>query len=239
VKQRPREFDLGAVNTLLIAAVLSYAVVRAATGEGIHLTRSVSAQVGDLLSFSLTCALLSYGTVEALKRVMRVRGRIQLWQTRRRLGDTAFKQLLALLGLPASGQETLRMFNLPTEQLSAQLATAADVGLTAGSTYEILITTLARTLPETKDPDSDAAFLRAQRVRAGIDRLQISLGEQWRRSIQGAAMWIAGLYGIGLVHAADLPDRTEPRYVLVALLLGEPIAWTLRDAAALLERARR
>jgi hypothetical protein len=260
MKRRLPESPIGIANAALIVAILLYAVIRAATGEGVHLTDSVSAQAGNLLAFSLMCGLLAYGTLETTKRITRLRAWLQLQQTRqwlttRKHGSRAFNQLLELLGLYAFGPDTLRVFDLPVEQLAAQIGGATDVALNDRTKYQILITTLASPTPyeqleeadmpsehkplEPTDAEHEEDFLFAQRVRAGIDRLQISLGEQWRRAVQGATIWIAGLYGIGLVHAADLPGRAEPRYVLAALLLGGPIAWTLRDAAALLERARR
>jgi hypothetical protein len=242
--------DISGANRVIIGAILVYAVVRAVIGEGIHLTGSVSGQVGDLLSFSLTCALLSYGTVEGLKRVVQLRGWFQLRETRRWLSvrqRNAYWELLKLLRVSGSGAERLRVFNLPVEQLSAQIGTAVDRALDASPEYSELIESLAgadawsgahglKSAPAVDDSD---ALLLTQGVRAGIDRLQIFLGEGWRIAVQGASMWIAGLYGIGLVQAAHLSDRSEPRYVLAALLLGGPIAWTLRDGAALLERARR
>jgi hypothetical protein len=124
--------------------------------------------------------------------------------------------------------ESKRVFNLPIEQLAGQIGAAADVALTARAEHPALISALAgEKAPEDSvapppSREDDAAYRLAQRVRAGVDQLQISVGERWRQYVQGGAIWISGLYGIGLTHAADHPVAAEPRYVLAALVLGGP-----------------
>jgi hypothetical protein len=146
-----------------------------------------------------------------------------------------------------------RVFNLPIERLAAQISSAVDVALVSPDRYRSLIGALvggeagrkissSRSVleffkQESEGTDDDSRFELAQRVRAGLDQLQISLGEKWRLYVQGAALWIAGLYGIGLSHADD--SSSESRYVLSALVLGGIFAWLARDLAAAVERARR
>ncbi len=63
----------------VLAAVLWHAVVRASETDGLHLqTGPVSSQVGDLLWFSLLCALLASATIELAKRLTYARGRLQM-----------------------------------------------------------------------------------------------------------------------------------------------------------------
>ena len=265
------------LNAWLIAVVITYAVVRALTGSGLHLASgSVSAQVRDVLWFSLLCGLASFATIEVIKRLSDVRGRYQLRLTTAWLyarshyagtGSVPFEELLGAMGFtpdPMPG-EVLRAFNLPAEQLSAQISGAADVALTRPDEFPDLVSCLVgrpSTTPSTRskeppvatddavtDPhvssqtrlpnESDIFYEDAQLVRAGVDHLQIILGERWRTLIQGAAVWIAGAYGIGLTHAAQLPNNAEPREVLAALMIGGPIAWIARDLSALIERLRR
>jgi hypothetical protein len=144
-----------------------------------------------------------------------------------------------------------RTFNLPTEKLAAQISSAADVALAAPGRYEALLEGLTgrrdlvasevtrRAKPSSTDPGelSEAPYELAQLIRAGIDQLQISLGERWRRLVQGAALWIAGLYAIGLTAWAD--SDAKPRFIVAAVLVGGPFAWLVRDFAAVLERSRR
>jgi hypothetical protein len=154
------------------------------------------------------------------------------------------------MGLFGGPGEAARVFNLPTEQLAAQVSAAADVALTTKKeSYAALLDALVGPLrvdesEAKKDPrlsPEDEEMVFAQRVRAGVDQLQISLGERWRTYIQGAALWIAGVYGIVLIHASSgsAEDRAEPRFVLAALLLGGPLTWLIRDITAVIERARR
>lgn len=66
------------MGVVVIVSVLVYATVRAAQTNGIALQHgSVSAKVGDLLSFGLLCGLMSYATVEVTKRLTTARGRFQ------------------------------------------------------------------------------------------------------------------------------------------------------------------
>jgi len=244
-----RRLDVALANAVPIVLVLGYVVWQAISRHGIDLKRgSVSSQARDVLWFSLLSGLATYATIETLKRVFRVRGLYQRWQTERRLEATdpnAYQQLLDALGLRRDDE--LRVFNLPTEQLTAQIGTAADLALTNPRDLSGLVKGLGGPLPEeleayvsagnTKEPRNDLRLQLAQRMQLGIDRLQISLSEQWRRTIQGAALWISGIYGIGMIHAAHLTD--EPRYVFAAVLFGGPLAWLFRDFAAVIERARR
>jgi hypothetical protein len=143
-----------------------------------------------------------------------------------------------------------RVFNLPTEQLAGQVGAAADIAMTPPDRgrYSKLLSSLIGAPPSTSwlsaasadaASNEDEAIEYAQRIRAGVDQMQISISERWRRYLQGGAMWISGLYGIGLTHAADLPAKSEPRYVLASLLLGGLFSWVARDLAAVIERARR
>jgi hypothetical protein len=268
------------VNVVLIAAVVAYAFMEAIRGDGIQLAEgSVSTQARDLLWFAVVCGLASFATIETLKRIAGIRGlfnrrQLEIWLEERtpqgRGADVALHELLDAMGLgdPVSQEQDedasrgavnrgdyKRVFNLPVEQLAAQISSAVDVAVLSPERYRSLIGTLiggeagmkvAASLEQVKSADKraddegaddDRRFQLAQRVRAGVDQLQISLGERWRQYVQGAALWIAGLYGIGLAHAAD--RSTESRYVLAALLLGGLFAWLARDVAAVIERMRR
>jgi hypothetical protein len=86
--------------------------------------------------------------------------------------------------------------------------------------------------------ENDAqSFQLAQRARAAIDSLQLSVGERWRRSVQASAVLVAGLAGL-LIQLAH-PSDSRWLYVLSATLIGGPLAWTIRDLAAAIERWRR
>lgn len=232
------------VNTGAVLAILVYAAVfadgRVALERG-----SVSHQVGDLITFALACGAAAFATIEILKRLFGLRGLYQRRQTERWLEERAdmhetdghaFEELTWAMGINASHGEVARTFNLPAELLVAQIGNAAELALASGR-HQSLIETLAGTdrSPEPSDAEDELADT-AQRLRAAVDQLQISLTERWRRYVQGAALWIAGLFGIGLLDTHN-PDR--PRFVLAAVLVGGPFAWLIRDLVATIERARR
>ena len=253
----------GSINIVLVGAVLVYAATVSPGGVALA-DESVSQQIGDVLAFSLLCGLASFATVEVLKRLIGLRGLYQrrqtlLWLDERTGGKgmAAMDQLLDAMGLcgagrPRSEQASLRVFNLPTEQLAGQVGAAADVALaTTGphdGRYRWLLGALANepAFPSQEPPFHDSRearheedFQRSQRIQAGVDQLQISLGERWRRYVQGAALWISGAYGIALVHTSSAAHGSASRYVFAALLLGGTIAWVARDLAAAVERWRR
>jgi hypothetical protein len=260
-------------NGVLVACVILYAALVAPGGIALG-PGSVSEQIGQLVAFSLLCGGVSFATLEIFKRLVGIRGLFQRRQTRIWLdertggnGQAALDELLTAIGLrgvattrQALPSGELRVFNLPTEQLAAQVSGAADVALTTPepSRYQWLISGLTGNpfkpaSAEGRGRQSDQSqssrdsqslpgenYQLAQRVQAGVDQLQISLGERWRRYIQGAALWISGAYGIGLVQGAvSHPYAAEARYVLAALIIGGPFAWIARDLAAVIERFRR
>jgi hypothetical protein len=256
------------LNVYLIALVLGFAVYQAVKAGGVQLGggSSPTSQVQDLIWFGLICGFASFATIETLKRLGGLRGFYQRRQASRWLrersrlagldANAVFAQLLDAMGLArqitssrptTDGRVTRaterRVFNLPTEQLAAQVSSAVDVALTAPGRYGQLLSCLSGDLPQAltaNGPRDDfSTQILARRLRAGIDQFQISLGERWRRYVQGGALWIAGAFGIGLTHAAELPQRSEPRYVLSALLLGGVSAWIFRDVVAVVERSRR
>jgi hypothetical protein len=81
------------------------------------------------------------------------------------------------------------------------------------------------------------SFEMAQRARASIDSLQLSVGERWRRAVQASAVFVAALAGL-LIQLAH-PSDSRWLYILAATLIGGPLAWTIRDLAAAIERWRR
>lgn len=245
--------DLVIVGALPIAGVVAYAIVRLVEEGGLHLAPGpVSAAVRDLLWFALIAGLASYATIEIANRVLRTRGRFQRWQTRRwtdargavwKDDQGAFAELLRAWRTPY--RDSLRTFDLATEQLAAQIGAAVDVALSSPDRYPMLMACFRGERPES-DPAGDSVarvanstsdeFRLAQQVRVGVDQLQIVLADRWRRTVQGAAVWLAGLYGIAIARAQ--PTAVEPRHVLAAVLIGGPIAWLVHDLVALAEHRR-
>jgi hypothetical protein len=189
-----------------------------------------------------------------------------------------FSQLIDGLGLGHQGdlRDQHRLFGLPPDQLSAQVAAVADIGLADATQYPDLLAALTgeyeegewtrvrkdwerylgliRAFPEEpketstpwedrrQDPaevsTSEGEMRRAQRVRSGIDQLQILLTDRWRNNVQLAAIWMAGGFGIGVTYASHVSAHADARYVLAATLLGGVAAWFTRDITAVVERRR-
>jgi hypothetical protein len=87
------------------------------------------------------------------------------------------------------------------------------------------------------DSDDSGSFQAAQRARASIDSLQLAVGERWRRSVQATSVLVAGLAGL-LIQLAQ-PSENRWLYIMAATLIGGPLAWTIRDLSAAIERWRR
>jgi hypothetical protein len=239
-----------------------YVLVRASFENSFRLhTGSVSAQARDLLWFALACGLLSFATIECIKRLTYLRAAYHERETRRWLqsrfdqiasnsddGESPFKQLLAAMGIERGDEK--RIFNLPSEQLSAQVSAAADLALTAPrSDYAGYRYFLASVTGDKRDLDLESAsktdreqeaddLRRGQQVRIGLDQLQVALRDRWRRYLWGAGLWISGAYGVGLAFAGNREAVEGPRHVLAALVLGGVVAAVARDLTAIVERLR-
>lgn len=165
------------------------------------------------------------------------------------LGFHAWIQMLDTMGV--EHDSITRTFNLPNEQLAALVSSAADAALSSGR-GAAFPAALARVPPQVIEDASHAMRVRSrdsieptyaalvtQRVHSGVDQLQISLGGRWRRYVQSAAVWIAGAYGIALAHGRGFRVVDAGHLVLVAVIIGGPLAWVLRDVDAVVERNRR
>jgi len=163
----------------------------------------------------------------------------------------------AILG--GFAQHELRhVFDLPIEQLSAQIGFAADLGLTRPqSNAELLLALMGpdrlsdidSLLPPQRivdgrvirtHSDNDTAYANvAQGVRAGIDLMQISLGQRWKRGVRSSAVVVSGVIGVVAVFFVRISWPTRGLFALAALVLGSFFAWLTRDLTAIVERVRR
>lgn len=175
--------------------------------------------------------------------------------------STAAAEELEAVLLGGFAQHDLqRVFNLPVEHLCAQVSAAADAALSRPDQYAELLLALAGpsslTSIDTLAPpdnvtngrihrkrpssvDSQSLALLAEGTRAGIDLLQISVGDQWRRTVRGAAVLLSGLFGAFgalLIHESA---SSRLLYILAALIFGGFFAWVIRDLTAIAERLRR
>jgi hypothetical protein len=259
-------------NAVFLLGILVYAIVRAVERGANLSSASVSGQTGDVLAFAALCGVLAYATVEIAKRLMNVRGAMQIaltrdWLARREGPKEASWSLAALLdamGYQDAASEasadrptlaptalaapTLRdVFNLPPDQLVAQIASAVDGAIASpdryGSVLQAVLGYTPRSLPHSPSSKVEAPALAfdpadTQALRAALDTLQTELTARWRRTVQAAALWVAGAYGIVASFAGGLDGANQARYLFAALILGGPIAWVIRDLTATLERIR-
>ena len=171
----------------------------------------------------------------------------------------AAEELEAVLLGGFAQQELQRVFDLPIEQLCAQIGSVADRAITQPHLYaELLlaltgptglddIDSLAPPLTVDEDgriyrtfqPDTSAYSLVAQGVRTGIDLMQISVGQRWRRGVRSSAVVICGIFATVGVLFAQITWSTRALFVLTALVLGGFFAWLVRDLTAIVERIRK
>ncbi len=174
--------------------------------------------------------------------------------SQRKLAEEELQE--ALLG--GRAEYALRdVFDLPIEQLCAQISSAADLAITEPERNAELL--LGLTGPTgLKDIDQLAPAKRivdgrierepskekpaypqvAQGVRTGIDVMQISVGQRWRRGVQGSAVLISGILGVIGVFFARVAWPTRGLFILAALVFGGFFAWLIRDLTAIVERIR-
>ncbi|MCX5061399.1 hypothetical protein OOK12_31050 [Streptomyces sp. NBC_00452] len=242
-----------------IVGYVIYAAVR--VGQFRLAAGPISAQVRDVLWFSFLCGAACAATIEVAKRIFRLRGiyqrrQVNRWMAQRtpEISQKACDDLSALMG---GTDRSTYATDLPIEQLVAQISTAVDIALTRPSRYRFLLACLAGDKNLSKllndgggsptddegaaDGEGATAAMSVyymQRVQAGVDQLQVSVGERWRHYVQATAVWVSGAYGVALSSAGSSWDA-RPRYIIAALIIGGPLAWILRDITAVIERWRR
>jgi hypothetical protein len=203
-------------------------------------------------------------TVEIAKRLVGLRSvyqrrQVELWLWEKAEGRPSYLIALAdldqALGLATGAERSSvsesvsqnnakrrrrTLFDLPIGQLVAQISAAIDTGFADPNRYQALLSVLVGEsfLTERRANVSGSDRMReSQQIRTAIDQLQISVGERWRRYVQGTALWLSGLYGFALAFLLNIPGRSV--YVLSALFIGGLFSWIARDVASGVERWRR
>jgi hypothetical protein len=138
-------------------------------------------------------------------------------------------------------------FNLPAEQLTAQVAAAAERALQQPRGYDALIDALHPGARQRKRLDGEgmADLHREERaelaygVASAVDQLQIRLTGRWRQYVRVTAVWLAGLCALVFALVVRTPGLHSATFVLAALAFGGFFAWLARDVCAAIERLRR
>jgi hypothetical protein len=272
VLETPRSLAAGRWAYLLAlllpaAAIVALAFFAATRLTRIDLTATATGGLPTAALALLTVAMLSGGgamiLIETAKRLFGLRGRFQRrmvfnWLAERG-GDAAEIEFTRTLVRSGSRADTVHLFDLPIDQVSAQLAAAADlalatpwestaflVGLTGERGLVEFVTERRTAGPERAAPlggGDDPRLERAQtelahRVRSGLDLVQISVGQRWRRTVRTYAVALSGVLGFAVTGFAGTPGSQRATLTLVALLFGGFFAWFARDLVAAVERLR-
>lgn len=166
---------------------------------------------------------------------------------------SAIEGLLAALNIDStagrrSGAGVGTVFNLPAEQLAAQISGAVESACQDPVTYRRLLEALDKAPqdPETgpggtgiPDPVEEIDAERAMRLSQAVDELQIHLAGRWRHYVRATTWWLAAVIGSVLAALGTTAGVHTRLAVLACLVLGGFVAWTARDLTAVVERARR
>lgn len=177
---------------------------------------------GDIAAVSLLSGVSAFATIEVLKRTTSIRGLMQRWFVQTwsyRSGHRyEVRDLVADLRFTS--------YDLPVEQLAAQIAAAAE------------LTAMRRRSQEDDSSRHGDAFFQAQTLRVVIDDLQLDVGRRWRRFVQATALWLNGLYGLLYSGRATEVYGSRLLYTVAAIGVGGTAAWVIRDVTAAIERRR-
>lgn len=304
----PAVVALGAMATIVVVDVFDRLSIQRANSPG---------QSRDLLAFALLCGVISFAAIEMVKRLLPVRGAVQRtalrqWWIRRARSvavspSTSWDELGRVMvlgstssipGVPSGTGRRLSawsMFNVPIQQLCAQLANVAEASLIEPALHLQLYYFLTRSPGDTQDlrclvgdavadladderwiverslagdlplpelsnliPDSvrqmgvaeriltelgipspeDAGSIRAsQQAETTLNSIRLTVGTSWKSSVEAAAVLLAGLAGLLIGLASSSQGRWL--LVMVAAVIGGPLAWTISDAIAALRNWRR
>jgi hypothetical protein len=160
-------------------------------------------------------------------------------------------------------------FNLPTEQLVAQISAALERCTQNPDQYTALLQAFApgvdldrptddvepsgsgassgkrrrrRRKPDGEPPASRPDSRRldfAEESALTLDQLQTMMGGTWRAAVRAVACLLSGGFAAWAVGSNQFLEVNSNAYILTSLVLGGFLAWTARDVAAIIERLRR
>ncbi|MDQ4490834.1 hypothetical protein RBS60_11570 [Sinomonas sp. ASV486] len=169
-------------------------------------------------------------------------------------GKTAIMELLSVAGVVGYQQiskyytrgrsfgtvlEGLIVFDLPIEQLTAQVAQAADAALEHPQGYPALTVALFGS-PRSLEADSENIDLSAAvSIRRSLDLFQISIGQRWRRYISASPLALSGLFALAMTSLGPRNSNGFFLTTVAAVFIGGYLSWLTRDLSAGIERWRR
>jgi hypothetical protein len=204
-----------------------------------------STMAGQMIAVAAVAGVASMAVVQVVKSLFGLRGLYQQRQVKRWIegrpgGRRGYQQFLDVLTPADAGDEERSersyLFDLPIEQLCAQVSGAADLALESpnGEYVDFLNSLAGKSLTDARGNQIQSSHS----IRAGIDQLQVSVGHRWRAYIRATAVWLSGLIGIAIVVASPSPAHQRGLDILAAVLVGGFISWFARDITAVVERLR-
>lgn len=246
----------GAFPVAVIAGIAAFGIIEFARGPQGATQQPPADTARHVFIVLLAAGFASMATIQVVKSLLGLRGlyqhrQIWLWFSDESPGpdgkpdDQAYRQLLKALSMSRS-ESAAAIFDLPIEQLSAQISSAADFALTKPDEFKRFLSRLTNEKSEKSVPASPAEPKGTAisdldlhyYVRAGIDSLQATVGYRWRNYVRTTAMWLSGLFGVVIVEASSVPARERGLDVLASLVIGGFISWLARDITAAIERLR-
>jgi len=210
-----------------------------------------STLAGQVIAVSAVAGVASMATVQVVKSLSGLRGlyqqrQVKAWLERRPGGAKGYSQFLKALTPADTGgkkpSDLRYLFNLPIEQLCAQVSSAADLALESPPEHfdQFLRSIAGSSAPPRTSPwvPGGDQIQFSHNIRTGIDQLQVSVGHRWRTYIRATAVWLSGLIGVAIVEASHPPARERGLGILASVLVGGFLSWFARDVAAVVERLR-
>lgn len=212
------------------------------------------------LTLSAITGFAAMATLETLKRLFHLRGRFFF-------PLAAGPEFLRMVrpnrpeeAADSDHGEDIRRFDLPLEQIMAQLGHAADqaIGdlftdrtvpgqpkrlahLTAAQRdtdeYRFLVRLLGKDSLTKAETDGDPTRLRLE-TQAALDDLQVSVGNAWRWRLRLTACTLSALFALAALIFAPAPPGSKIAALASSFLLGGFLAGFFRDLAAIVERFR-
>lgn len=200
--------------------------------RGAHYVR-----LSTLVAVTILSGVASMIIIETVKRLLPVRAWYQKPLVTRFMPTTADPVAMTGARLRRYAGGVGSVYNLPTEQMIAQVAArrrleqeivarnAAASATPAGA--------IAPAEPDVSDLDheQDDAQL--------FNQIHVLVAGRWRHYVRTTAVWLSGAVALLLtsIHVSGIPDsRSLP---IAALIFGGFVAWFARDITAVVERNRR
>jgi len=217
---------------------------------------------GRTLTLAAITGFAAMATLETLKRLFHLRGRFFF-------PLAAGPQFLGMVRPNRPGQsgdaghgDNIRRFDLPLEQIMAQLGHAADQAINDLFTdrtepglsppkrrtkldaaqretdeYQFLGKLIGQDPLTKAERDGDPTKLRLE-TQAALDDLQVSVGNAWRWRMRLAACMLSALFALAALIFVPVPPGSKIAALAGSFLLGGFLAGFFRDLAAIVERFR-